>query len=127
VAACTDVTGFGLAGHAAEMAQGPETGLRLFYPELPLVPGAGEYAAMGLVPEGAYRNREGRLKFVSNAASIPALALDILFSPETSGGLLAALPKERAAAALSALSEAGVEAASIGETGGEPGRVEVVL
>jgi selenide,water dikinase len=127
VAACTDVTGFGLAGHAAEMAQGPETGLRIFYPELPLVPGAAEYAAMGLVPEGAYRNREGRLKFVSNAASIPALALDILFSPETSGGLLAALPKERAAAALAALSEAGVEAASIGETGGEPGRVEVVL
>lgn len=127
VAACTDVTGFGLAGHAAEMAQGPEAGVRLFYEALPLVPGAAEYAAMGLVPEGAYRNREGRLKFLSNASSVPALALDLLFSPETSGGLLAAIPEGKADGALAALSEAGIEAALVGDTRAAPGEVEIVL
>ena len=125
--ACTDITGFGLAGHAVEMAAGPTCGLRLRYSELPLIPYVTEYAAMGLVPEGTYRNKEGRLRFIQNPDAIPPIALDVLFDPQTSGGLLAALPLSVAEEALNALREAGVIANMVGESGGKPGTVEIVL
>lgn len=127
VSACTDVTGFGLGGHGAEMAQGRDCGVRLFFRDLPFLPGARDYAAMGLVPEGTYRNKEGRLACFSRAASLDPLALDLVFDPQTSGGLLAALPKAEAGAALAALAAAGVEAWTVGEAGGPPGEVELVL
>jgi selenide,water dikinase len=127
VMACTDVTGFGLAGHAAEMAQGGQCGLRLGYPDLPLLPGVLDYAAMGLVPEGARRNQAGRLRCLSNAAAVPAIALDVLFDPQTSGGLLAALPMAAAREALDALRAAGAEAWMVGESGGPAGFVEISL
>ena len=123
VQACTDVTGFGLAGHAAEMAAGEVCGLTIQLDRVPLLPDVAEYAAMGLVPEGAYRNRDGRQRFLSGEMS--GLALDLLFDPQTSGGLLAALPAAEADAALEALAAAGVEAWNIGETGGEPGQVRI--
>ncbi len=127
IEACTDVTGFGLAGHAAEMAQGTKAGVRLFMNQIPVIPEAREYAAMGLVPEGAYRNREGRLKFVSNSQMLSSLDLDVIFSPETSGGLLAALPSSEAAGALDALKGAGINAAVIGDTNAPAGSVEVLV
>jgi selenide,water dikinase len=127
VSACTDVTGFGLGGHGAEMAQGLACGLRLFYRDLPLLPGAVEYASMGLVPEGSYRNKEGRLSFFKNGSRLDPLALDIVFDPQTSGGLLAAIPESEAQAALAALAGAGVEAWVVGEGGGPAGEVELVL
>lgn len=127
VIACTDVTGFGLAGHAAEMAAGASCGLSLFLESLPLLPGARDYAEMGLVPEGAWRNREGRLSAMVNAAEVPAVDLDLLFDPQTSGGLLCAIGAEAAGEALGALRAAGVEAAIVGETGGRPGELRVVL
>ncbi len=127
VEACTDVTGFGLAGHAAEMAAGERCGLRLFTKNLAILPGAEEYASMGLVPEGAWRNKEGRLKCVPNAASASPVLLDLLFDPQTSGGLLAALPSERAEGALAELRGAGIDARLAGESGGAPGTVELVL
>ncbi len=126
VLACTDITGFGLAGHAAEMADGPACGLRLRYSELPLIPGVAEYAAMGLVPEGTYRNKEGRLRFIQNPDAISPIALDVLFDPQTSGGLLVALPLSAAEEALAALSEVGVIASIVGESGGKPGTVEII-
>jgi selenide,water dikinase len=123
VQACTDVTGFGLGGHACEMAAGDVCGLTLRMDRVPLLPGVEDYAAMGLIPEGTYRNREGRLRFLTGAPS--PLALDLLFDPQTSGGLLAALPEAEAEDALAALHEAGVPAWSIGSTGGEPGQVRI--
>jgi len=124
VQACTDVTGFGLAGHAAEMAAGDRCGLTIRFAQVPLLPGVEEYAAMGLVPEGTYRNKEGRLHCVAGDPS--ALMLDLLFDPQTSGGLLAAVPAGEAEAALAALREAGVPARAIGETGGAPGQVRIL-
>lgn len=126
VMACTDVTGFGLAGHAVEMAAGTVCGLRLRYRDLPLLPGVLDYAAQGLVPEGARRNR-ARLRFLRNAGEVPALALDVLFDPQTSGGLLAALPEAVAGEALAALRAAGVDACLVGASGGPPETVEIVL
>lgn len=127
VMACTDVTGFGLAGHAAEMVAGSPCGLRLNYRDLPLLPGVLDYVAQGLVPEGTRRNRAGRLRFLSNAGEVPAIALDVLFDPQTSGGLLAALPAAVAAEALAALRSAGVDACIIGDSGGPPGQIQVRL
>ena len=92
VLACTDVTGFGLAGHAAEMVAGAPCGLRLAVRDLPLLPGVMEYAAMGMVPEGTRRNLNGRLHVVRNAGVLDPVVLDVLFDPQTSGGLLAAVP-----------------------------------
>jgi selenide,water dikinase len=127
VRACTDVTGFGLAGHAAEMAAGKSCGLRLFAREIPLLPGAAEYSAMGFVPEGTWRNKEGRLRALPRASDIPPQLLDLLFDPQTSGGLLAAVPALAAQEALGALREAGVDARIVGESGGPPGEVDIVL
>ncbi len=127
VMACTDVTGFGLAGHAVEMAQGVQCGLRLRFPDLPLLPGAAEYAAMGLVPEGTRRNRTGRARYLRNGAAVPAIALDLLFDPQTSGGLLAAVPLAAAGEVLAALREAGGQGWIVGESGGPPGEVEILL
>lgn len=127
VQACTDVTGFGLAGHAAEMADGAPCGVRIHYPDLPLLPYAVEYASMGLVPEGAFRNKQGRLKFIANAETIDPVSLDVVFDPQTSGGLLAALPMALAEEVLGALRRAGVPATRIGETGGAPGSVEILF
>ncbi len=127
VAACTDVTGFGLAGHAAEMASGSVCGLRLFASSIPLLPDVREYASMGLVPEGTWRNREGRGGVVSNLAELPPVLVDILFDPQTSGGLLAAIPAHLSAAAISALSSEGLEAAIVGESGENPGELVVVV
>lgn len=123
VEACTDVTGFGLAGHAAEMAAGEACGLTLEFDRIPWLPDVAEYAAMGLIPEGTYRNRDGRRHCIPG--EVPALALDLLFDPQTSGGLLAALPEASAQAALAALLEAGVPARIIGSTGGPAGQVRI--
>lgn len=124
VQACTDVTGFGLAGHACEMAAGDQCGLVLRMDRVPLLPGVADCAAMGLIPEGTYRNREARLRFLTGDLS--PLALDLLFDPQTSGGLLAAVPDGEAEAALAALGEAGVPAWIIGSTGGDPGQVRII-
>ena len=124
VQACTDITGFGLAGHAAEMAAGTVCGLTLHFDQVPLLPDVAEFAAMGLVPAGTYRNREGRGSCLEGR--MDPLVLDLLFDPQTSGGLLAALPADHAEAALAALHEAGVPARLVGHTGGEPGRVRIL-
>jgi selenide,water dikinase len=127
VIACTDVTGFGLAGHAAEMASGPNCGLQIRFGSLRFLTGAAEYAAMGLVPEGATRNKEGRMRAVKvSAKSVGKVELDLLFDPQTSGGLLAAVPVEDADAALADLKVAGMAAAIIGESGGPAGLVEIL-
>ena len=94
--ACTDITGFGLAGHAAEMVDGAPCGLKIRYADLPLIPGVEEWAAMGLVPEGTFRNKQGRMRFIENVEALDPVMLDILFDPQTSGGLLAAIPADRA-------------------------------
>ncbi len=90
VHACTDVTGFGLAGHALEMAQGSEKTLILHSEKFPLLPGAREYASMGLIPAGAYRNR-AHAEQAGIKSTAPLDLEDIFFDPQTSGGLLLAV------------------------------------
>jgi selenide,water dikinase len=113
VHACTDVTGFGLLGHLCEMLGQGEIGIRISLDAVPILPKAEEYAGMGLVPGGAHRNKEFYAPKVDGAKSCPPSLLDILYDPQTSGGLLIAIPEEDAEGILRFLREAGVKDARI--------------
>lgn len=114
VHACTDVTGFSLMGHGLEMAQGSGVSLHIRTDEIPYHQEALEMAAMGFVPAGAYRNREFAQASVKKADSISLALEDICYDPQTSGGLLCALPREEAEACLRELGEAAPAAKIIG-------------
>jgi selenide,water dikinase len=124
--ACTDVTGFGLLGHAAEMVTDAETGLRIDFASIPLLPDIAGYAATGLIPAGTYRNRDFRKKIVVDHDGLPAVTSDILFDPQTSGGLLFTVAREKAAAVIAELIATGAQAAIIGGTTGRAGAIEVI-
>ncbi len=123
VSAMTDVTGFGLMGHGAEMVQGGEADFHIRSELLPLLPEVRDYIGMGLVPEGTFKNRDFRLPFLENASSLDAELLDLVFDPQTSGGLLAALPEEEALTVVAALRESGQNAALIGRVEKGKGRI----
>lgn len=128
VHACTDVTGFGLLGHACEMIDGAEVGLALNALRAPLLDSALDYATAGLTPGGLARNRAHRESQVDADAGVDSALLALLHDPQTSGGLLAAVPAAEADAAVQALKAAGTPAAAvIGEvTADNPGRVRVL-
>lgn len=127
VHACTDITGFGLLGHAYEMIEGTDTGMVIHYSKVPVFPEAVTYLGMGLVPGGAYRNQKFRLPHIDAEGGVGDDQLKILFDPQTSGGLLIALGPDEADALLKEFLSSGVEGASIiGEVAGEnPGRITV--
>lgn len=106
--ACTDVTGFGLLGHCAEMASASRAKICLHPQEIACIDGAKEYARMGLVPGGAYRNR-AHVTSLLDAGDTDEMYMDLLSDPQTSGGLLAAVPKEEAKALLEEFEKAGME------------------
>lgn len=116
VHACTDVTGFGLIGHAAEMIEGTDVGLVIDSAAVPFFPEAKEYAEMGMIPGGLHRNRDYRQDMVEMDSKVPRYLQDILFDPQTSGGLLISVPHEKAWMLLEKLHSGGVkEAVIIGE------------
>lgn len=120
VSACTDITGFGLAGHVYEMAAASGVAAVLDSVAIPLLPEVLAAASMGFVPAGAYANRDYLGSRLTFAAAVSDAWRDVCCDPQTSGGLLAALPAEAAADAVAALRAAGVTAAVIGEiTSGE--------
>jgi selenide,water dikinase len=127
VNACTDVTGFGLLGHAGEMIEGTDIGMVIDSGAVPYFPEAKELAEMGMMPGGLHRNRDFRKNMIDIAESVPQYLADILFDPQTSGGLLIAIPGEKAADLLERLKKEGVmEAAVIGEVVAEnKGRITV--
>lgn len=124
VHACTDVTGFGLLGHLYEMAAGSKTAAEVNSQVLPLLPDALEAAAMGLIPSGAYGNRD-YLKSVSFAGTVPENLRDLCFDPQTSGGLLMSVPESQAPGLLAALQAAGVASATVIGKMTAPGRGEI--
>ncbi len=110
--ACTDITGFGILGHASEMAkQSKEVDLIFEVDKIPFLPGARKYAQMGCLPGGVGRNRaflqtEGH-PMVQISKSIPDDLENLLFDPETSGGLFFAIDPNCAAAIKAAFNQAG--------------------
>lgn len=95
VKCCTDITGFGLLGHLREMAVASGLDCRLEADRIALLPGALDYARMGLIPAGMYSNREYLEEYVEFAEGIPQELQDLLFDPQTSGGLLLAVCPEK--------------------------------
>lgn len=113
--ACTDITGFGLLGHAYEMASGSNATLKLSSKHIPLLHGAKELASMGLIPAGAYRNMEYVRPHLEILHSAEEALVDLISDPQTSGGLLVSLPAEDAKSLLEELSGLSLPCAVIGE------------
>lgn len=127
VHACTDVTGFGLLGHAMEMAKGSRAGLRIYHDRVPLLPRVRELAEKGFVPGGTKNNFAHLQGSVTFPASLDQIGQWILCDAVTSGGLLISVSPGDAASLLEALRTAGVEASCIGEVVAEhPGLIEVL-
>jgi selenide,water dikinase len=126
VHALTDVTGFSLIGHAHEMAHLSKLALRFTTSELPLLPGAEGYAKAGLVTGGAKRNASHYGPFVTFADSLAPWQLDILYDPQTSGPLLAAVDPAHAGTIVAAFRAAGEPVWIVGEAfDGIEGGIEI--
>jgi selenide, water dikinase len=126
VSACTDITGFGLAGHLAEMVSGSGVGMRINSKSLPVFTEALEFASMGLIPAGAYKNRKFRESMVNISSDVPLALADILFDPQTSGGLAISVDKSHAEQLLNSLHKKGIEwARIIGEITAGPEQIWV--
>jgi len=113
--AVTDVTGFGLLGHARELAKLSGVGLVLRAGAVPVLPGALEYARQGFLTGGGSRNREALAEAVRVDAGVSAEVEDLLYDPQTSGGLLMAVPKRRASWLERRLKEDGFSCWRIGQ------------
>lgn len=121
VHACTDITGFGFLGHLAEMVQDSRLGVQIHSSRIPILPETLNYARMGLFPAGAFKNREFYEGFVEMAPTVDRLLQDVLFDPQTSGGLLISLEGNDADDLLRELKGKGIrDAAIVGEVVSEP-------
>ncbi|KYH34503.1 selenide, water dikinase [Clostridium tepidiprofundi DSM 19306] len=112
--ACTDITGFGIMGHSYEMAHGSNVTIKLNKDSIPYIEEAREYADMGLVPAGSYNNRM-YLDEKYILKDVPEWFEDILFDPQTSGGLLISCSKEEAKKMLFELNKLEIKSSIIGE------------
>jgi selenide, water dikinase len=121
VHALTDVTGFGLAGHAHEVAGQSRLEIRLSFQDVPLLPGAAECARAGMVPGGSHRNEAYYGTWIDYRRPLEEWERRLLFDPQTSGGLLAAVDPSLAAALIEAFRDAGEPVWRIG--GAAAGRV----
>ena len=110
----TDVTGFGLMGHTGEMANGGNVTAVIESANVPLLPEVLSLAEIGILPEGMYRNRNFAEPFSESAPSVTRAMMDVLFDPQTSGGLLLAVAEKDAPALLAELTDKVPHAARIG-------------
>ena len=125
---CTDITGFGFIGHALEMAVASQVGMVIRSERIPILPGALEYATLGLIPGGAHSNRKFYSCKVEVDVTVLALLVDLLYDPQTSGGLLIALPSGKAEGLVESLRKEGIPDASVvGEVvHGPPGKMKIL-
>jgi selenide,water dikinase len=112
--ACTDITGFGLLGHAMELAEASQVGLEIEAAALHVYPQVMELAAIGLVPAGSYRNREHYMPNVVNRERVAVEVVDIIADPQTSGGLLISVSEDKLSHLTSELESAECNAFNIG-------------
>jgi selenide,water dikinase len=105
VNACTDVTGFGLSGHSYEVAAASNVNIRINLSELPVMEGVLELIEKDCIPGGGYNNRNHYEKWVEFEGNISDTKKALVFDPQTSGGLLISVPKEKAEALVKELAE----------------------
>lgn len=118
VSACTDITGFGLLGHALEMAVASGVEIQLWASRVPLLPQVLDMARIGMVPGGSFANRRYCERSVITEDGVDPLLVDCLADAQTSGGLLIAVPEERAEALHQALERRGVLHPEVGRVMG---------
>lgn len=126
--ACTDITGFGLAGHILEMAIGARKEITIDASMVPFIDKAIEYASMGLIPAGSYKTKEWCGNKVSISKTVETVQTDLLFDPQTSGGLLVSLKPSDAKECLKVMNNEGIAAKIIGEVTGnnDYGHVRII-
>ena len=115
VNSCTDITGFGFLGHICEMAVGSKCTITVDSSKLAVLPQAVEMAEMGIIPAGAYRNREHFDPYIHMESQVPLPIQDIMFDPQTSGGLLISLPKEEGLLLSDKLKQSDIPSQVLGE------------
>ncbi len=113
VHACTDVTGFGLLGHASEMVAGSDVGIEIESSSVPVFDEIRKFVEMGIIPGGLNRNRKFRMNMVDIKPTCPEWLADVFFDPQTSGGLLISLPSSEAEVLLSRMHEDAISDAAI--------------
>jgi selenide,water dikinase len=111
--ACTDITGFGLLGHSCEMIEGGDVGLRINSTSVPVLTGVRDLMETGFVPGGLYRNKEFRINQVIKEKSCPDWLFDLLFDPQTAGGLFFSLPANKAQKLVETMQAAGIKHAAV--------------
>ena len=125
--ACTDITGFGLLGHACEMVEGSDVGLRIHAATIPVFDGVRDLMETGFIPGGLYRNKDFRIKQVVKEKTCPDWLFDLLFDPQTAGGLFFSVSGDKAQNLAEAMRGAGIaDAAVVGEVvQNHPGKILV--
>jgi selenide,water dikinase len=113
--ACTDITGFGLIGHASHLVQEGETGIEFDFNAIPVFAGVMELSKKEIYPGGLGRNRDFYAPQVEFKSRIPEYKKNLLFDPQTSGGLLIALPPQKAETLVQSLKKKKINAAIIGK------------
>lgn len=111
--ACTDITGFSLLGHAVNMAKSSGVTISFDSRKIPLLNGVEEYASQGLIPGGAYRNEKYFSKRINVAGPLTKEQLLIFYDPQTSGGLLISIARDKAELLLKRLRNSGINQATI--------------
>ncbi len=126
VHACTDVTGFGLMGHALEMARASRVEIHLWARRVPILPSALEMARMGMIPAGTFANRQYCERFVVVEESPDPLLIDCMADAQTSGGLLIAVPEASVQALLKGMETRGTFCVEVGQVASsDEGRIRV--
>jgi len=127
VHACSDVTGFGLLGHAFEMASGSGVSVTIDWRTLPILPGARRLATQGHITGGCGRNRLFLADKTRIERTVPAAVVEVAFDPQTSGGLLIAIAEAQASSLVRALHDAGISQAVVIGHASAPADVAIYL
>lgn len=114
VHACTDVTGFGLGGHLIEAAKGAGMRFEIYTEQVGVLDGVMEFAAMGLLPAGAHKNKSFFAPHTRVAEGTDRARSDLMFDPQTSGGLLLFMPRDQAVQCVDIMEKSGIPARVIG-------------
>lgn len=126
LSACTDITGFGIMGHGYEMASASKVTLKIYSDRIPYIEEAKEYAEMGLVPAGSYNNRN-YINGKYELKNIPEWMKDILFDPQTSGGLLVTCSRKEGEKIMKELLTLEMPSAVIGEVIEQQGENYIIV
>ena len=118
VHACTDVTGFGLGGHLIEVAKGAGLRIEIYTEKIGMLDGVMEYAAMGLLPAGAHKNKSFFAPHICVAKETDRVRSDLMFDPQTSGGLLLFMAEDQAVQCVDIMKKNGIPAKLIGRVKG---------